>query len=201
MKRIYVLSGFVLILFLGAASVLGQKREHTDADLDRIRKHMELREELHRKMLDNLMSGKHDEDLFRDMENLFEDAMKDSLGGRGSFNFSYGAQNFETEWQESSSGRTLLITPQSKDQKLDINVQNEMVTIKGKSENKTPNGVTVSDFQNSFSIPQDCDSSKVKMDQKNGKIVMFFPWKAVKKTSPKKEERSPLPKADSDVTI
>lgn len=201
MKRMYVLLGSILLLCLWAVSGFGQKREHSDAELDRIRKHMELREQLHRKMLDNLMSGNHDDALFQDMEKLFEDAMKDSLGGSRSFQFSYGAQNFETEWQESSEGRTLLISPQSKDQKLDINVQNETVTIKGKSENKTANGVTVSDFQNSFSIPQDCDSSKVKMDQKNGKIVMFFPWRVAKKLTPKKEERLPLPKAESDVTI
>lgn len=196
----YVLLGSILLLFLWTVSGFGQKRERTDADLDRVRKHMELREELHRKMLDNLMSGRHDDSLFQDMEKLFDDAVKESFGG-SSFQFSYGAQNFETEWRESSAGRTLLITPQSKDQKLDINVQNEMVTIKGKSENKTPNGVSVSDFQNSFSIPQDCDSSKVKMDQKDGKIVMFFPWRVAKKISPKKEERVPLPKTDSDVTI
>lgn len=199
MKRMYVLLGAILVLFIFAVSSFGQKREHSDAELERIKKHMQLREELHRKMLDNLMSGKHDENLFQDMESLFDDAMKESFGG-SSFQYSTG-DVVATEWQESSAGRTLLITPQTKDQKLDINVQNEMVTIKGKSENKTANGISVSDFQNSFSIPQDCDSSKVKMDQKNGKIVMFFPWRVAKKISPKKDERLPLPKTDSDVTI
>lgn len=189
----------ILVLFIFTLSSYGQRREHSDAELERIKKHMQLREELHRKMLDNLMSGRHDENLFQDMEKLFDDAMKDSFGG-SSFQFSTG-DVVATEWQESSGGRTLLITPQTKDQKLDINVQNEMVTIKGKSENKTANGISVSDFQNSFSIPQDCDSSKVKMDQKNGKIVMFFPWRVAKKISPKKDERLPLPKTDSDVTI
>ena len=123
------------------------------------------------------------------------------MGGASSFTYSIGQQNFETEWQESSQGRTLLITPQSKDQKLDINVEKEMVTIKGKNERKTPNGTSVSDFQNSFSIPQDCDSTKVKMDQKDGKIVMFFPWRVEKKIVPKKDDRIPLPKEESDVTI
>ena len=191
MKRMYVLLGAILVLFIFTVSSFGQKREHSDAELERIKKHMQLREELHRKMLDNLMSGRHDENLFQDMEKLFDDAMKDSFGG-SSFQFSTG-DVVATEWQETSAGRTLLITPQSKDQKLDINVQNEMVTIKGKSAN--------SEFQNSFSIPQDCDSTKVKTDQKNGKIVMFFPWRVAKKISPKKEERIPLPKAESDVTI
>jgi HSP20 family molecular chaperone IbpA len=162
---------------------------------------MQLSEELHRKMIENLFYGTHDEDLFKDMEKLMDDAMKDAGVGTSSFSYSFGQQNFDTEWQESSQGRTLLITPQNKDQKLDINVEKEMVTIKGKNERKTQSGTSVSDFQNSFSIPQDCDSSRVKMDQKEGKIVMFFPWKIEKKIVPKKDEKIPLPKSDSDVTI
>jgi HSP20 family molecular chaperone IbpA len=154
-------------------------------------------------MIENLFYGTHDDKIFEDMEKLMEDTMKDFNMNMNSFTYSLGAKNFESEWQESNSGRTLLITPQSKDQKLDINVEKEMVTIKGKNERKTQNGIVSSDFQNSFSIPEDCDSTKVKMDQKDGKIVMFFPWKVAKKVVPKKDEdgRVPLPKDDSDVTI
>lgn len=196
----YVVLGVIFLALLWAFSGFTQKQ---DPQLDQIRKQMELREELHRKMIENLFHGTHDDQLFKDMERLMDDAMKDSFGaGTSSFSYSFGAQNFETEWQESEAGRTLFITPQSKEQKLDINVQKDMVTIKGKSETKTPNGTSVSDFQNSFSIPQDCDSSKVKMDQKSGKIVMFFPWKTMKKeVAPKKDNRIPLPKAEDDVTI
>jgi hypothetical protein len=191
MKRMYVVLAAIVLLIFYAISGFGQKRDTRDADLKRIRKHMQLREELHRKMLNNLLQGTHDESLFGDMEKLFEDTLKDA-GATSTFSFSFG-QNVETEWQESAAGRTLLITPQTKDQKLDINVANGMVTIKGQSENVN--------FQNSFSIPQDCDSGKVKMDQKNGKIEMFFPWLVAKKISPKKDERTPLPKQGSDVTI
>ncbi len=187
----YVILGVFFLALLWAFSGFSQKQDPH-----------QLREELHRKMIENLFHGTHDDQLFKDMEKLMDDAMKDSFGaGTSSFSYSFGAQNFETEWQESESGRTLFITPQSQDQKLDINVQKDMVTIKGKAERKTPNGTSVSDFQNSFSIPQDCDSSKVKMDQKSGKIVMFFPWKEMKKESPKKDNRIPLPKAETDVTI
>lgn len=189
----YVVLSVFILLFLWAFSGFTQKREPVDP--------MVLREELHRKMIENLFHGTHDDALFKDMERLMDEAMKDSFTGTSSFSYSFGAQNFETEWEEDKSGRTLYITPQSKNQKLDINVERDMVTIKGKSEVKTPNGVSVSDFQNSFSIPNDCDSSKVKMDQKGDKIVMFFPWKNLKNSTPKKDERVPLPKAESDVTI
>ncbi len=187
----YVVLSVILIVVSWAVSGFSQKRDTRDAEMERIRKHMQLREEIHRKMLDNLLQGRHDESLFGDMEKLMEEAMKDA-GGTSAFSFSFG-QNVETEWLESAAGRTLLITPQTKDQKLDINVAQGMVTIKGNTEH--------SNFQNSFSIPQDCDSGKVKMDQKDGKIVMFFPWIVAKKISPKKDERVPLPKAESDVTI
>ncbi len=199
MKRMYVLLGSILLIVLWTVSGFTQKREHNDEYYDRIRRHMEMREELHRKMLDNLFNGTHDEDLFRDMDKLFDDAMKDSFGS--SFSYSFGGQSVDTAWEESSSGRTLIITPKSKDQKLDINIEKDMVTIKGKNEVKTPQGMSSSDFSNSFSVPQDCDTSRVKMDQKDGKIVVFFPWRTAKKISPKKDERMPLPKSDSDVAI
>ncbi len=179
----YVVLTVILLLILSSLTVFGQKRDTRDADLARIKKHMEMREELHRKMLENLMHGRHDENLFGEMEKLFEETMKEA-GATSSFSFTMG-QNVETEWQENEKGRTLLITPQTKDQKLDINVNGGMVTIKGTSENVN--------FQNSFSVPQDCDSGKVKMDQKEGKIVMFFPWLSL--------ERKPMPKTKSDVAI
>lgn len=186
----YVILGTLIFLLLWAFSGFTQKQ---DPNI--------LRQELHRKMIENLFYGTHDDSLFNDMQKLMDDAMKDSTGGSSSFSYSFGAQNFETEWQESEKGRTLFITPKTKDQNLDINVQKDMVTIKGKAQRKTSNGTSVSDFQNSFSIPDDCDSTKVKMDQKDGKIVMFFPWKSMKKVIPKKDERVPLPKADTEVTI
>lgn len=194
----YVLLAVIFLLGLWAFAGFSQKREHTDADLDRIRRHMELREELHRKMLDNLFNGTHDESLFSDMDKLFEDAMKESFGSH--FSYSYGSK-VKTNWEETSSGRTLSITPETPEQKLDINVQNGMVTIKGKSEVKTAQGISSSDFSSSFSIPQDVDGTKVRMDQKDGKIVIFFPWKTVKEVAPKKDGRVPLPRDDSDVTI
>lgn len=145
---------------------------------------MQMRDELHRKIMESLMSGEHDENLFKDMDKMFEDAMKDSFGS--SFQFSMGEASVDTEWSESADGRTLLITPKNKDQKLDINIKDDSVTIKGKTD--------TSDFSNAFSVPQDCDSSRVKMDQKNGKIVVFFPWKKAKALKP-------IPKNKQDVPI
>ncbi len=184
----YVVLAVISFFIFWAASGFGQKR---DADLDRVRKHRELREKIHQKMLENLMQGTHDESLFGELEKLMQETTKD-LDSISAFSFSSG-QSVETQWQESSEGRTLLITPPNKDQKLDLSVTGGMVTIKGHTES--------SQFQNSFSIPQDCDGEKVKIDQKGGKIVMFFPWISTQKIVPKKLERIPLPKSKTDVAI
>jgi HSP20 family molecular chaperone IbpA len=107
------------------------------------------------------------------------------------------------EWIETTSGRTLIITPNDPSQQLDINVENGLVVIKGKSENKSPNGVSISNFSNSFNVPGDCDPAKVKMDTKNGKIHMEFPYRTAAKsieTKPK-DERKPIGPSDEDVKI
>lgn len=173
----YVLFGVIFILMVSAFSGFGQKSDPRA-----------LREELHRRMIENLFHGTHDDDLFRDMDKLFDDAMRSNLGSH------LGGSAVETSWTESASGRTLLITPSSPEQKLDIDIQGRMVTIKGKSEVKTPQGTSHSDFSSSFSVPPDVDPSKVKLDQKNGKITAFFPWSGTQK-------RAPLPKGETDVSI
>ena len=85
----YVVLAAIVLLIFYAISGFGQKRDTRDADLERIRKHMQLREELHRKMLNNLLQGTHDESLFGDMEKLFEDTLKDA-GATSTFSFSFG---------------------------------------------------------------------------------------------------------------
>ena len=121
----------------------------------------------------------------------------DSLDSLGS-----ATANYQSEWQEDKKGRTLVVTPQNPDQQLDINVQNEVITIKGKKEIKTPQGSSLSSFANSFSVPGDCDGSKVKIRQDAGKILIELPYRAIKEvTPPKKPERTPIKSTESDVTI
>ncbi|MGE3611083.1 MAG: Hsp20 family protein [Bacteriovoracaceae bacterium] len=195
MKRMYVTLAVIFILFLSAATVVGQKMS-PESDFDRIKRRMELREEMHRRMLNKLFNGVGpDQDMFKDMEEILEEE-----AGLPSISMT---STYETEWQEGPQGKILVVKPKNKDQQLDINVSGELVTISGKNEVKSSSGTSVSSFSNSFSIPEDCDGSRVKIDQKDGKILVSFPYRKVKTISkPKMEnERQPLPKPEDAVEI
>lgn len=206
MKRMYVALAIMFLLVFWAGALLGQQKSKSsfdDPQMDGFEKRMRMRQEMHRRMMDKLINGNGpDQDMFSDMEKFLDEAMSDSLSPFSSVRGV--SNNFKTEWNESASGRTLVITPSSPEQKLDIDVTNGMVTIKGKSEIKNGNNVSVSNFQNSFSVPADCDFSKVKIDQKDGKILVQFPYTATSKPKvikPIEEDRKPLPPSESDVQV
>ena len=156
---------------------------------------MKMRLEMHRRMMEKLINGNGPDDgLFNDMEQMMNDVMKDSFTGFDSY--AHRPQNFKSEWKESKTGRTLEIIPNTADQKLDINVAKNVITITGKTEIKTANGMQVSNFTNSFSVPGDVEAGKMKMDLKDGKILVYFPfWK------PTDTKRKPVGPSDKDVPI
>lgn len=208
MKRMYVTLAAILLLFIWAISCLGQKITSDDkgANFDRMKRRMELREEMHRRMRDKLLHGiGPDQDLFKDIEQMFEDSMSDAFSGLDQFQID--SDNFKSEWMESKTGRTLVIIPKEKDQKLNIDVSDAAITIKGETQHKTATSTYSSTFSNSFPVPDDCDGTKVKMDQKDGKILVQFPFKTGKSVTtpriqpPKEEERKPLPPSEGEVTI
>lgn len=201
MKRMYVTLGVMFLLVFWAFSSMGQKTTAPNSELEQLQKRLELREEMHRRMMDKLINGNGpDQDMFKDMERAFEEVFSDSFTGVDSF--TPHAQNFKAEWTETSSGRTLVITPKTPEQKLDINVNNNMVTIKGETETKSAQGSSKMSFNNSFSVPGDVDAKKVIMGQKDGKILVQFPYVSVKSvTIPPKNERKPLPPNENDVSI
>lgn len=193
------------MLLIWSISVLGQKDiRPLPPEEDSFKKAMELREELHKRMRDTLFNGfLRDEDLFSDMEKLFEDAMSDSFSSFGPRMGFSSISNYQTNWHEDKSGRTLVIIPKEKNQNLDITVEKGFVTIKGKIETKSGQSSSISSFSNSFNVPSDVDWGKVKMDQKDGKILVHFPWKDLKtiEKKPRNDERIPLPPSESDVEI
>jgi HSP20 family molecular chaperone IbpA len=193
MKRMYVTLGLILTVMIWTFSSLGQKDRTSDSTFNRSERRQQLREEMHRRMRDKLLHGiGPDQDLFQGMEQLLEDSFSDSFSAFESFG-SMGA-NFSTEWITSDKGRTLVVTPKSENQQLDIDVNKGMITIKGKTENKTGHSTSLSSFSNSFSIPQDLDADKVQIAQKDNKILVEFPYRKEEKTIslPKKEERKPI---------
>lgn len=207
MNRIYIALTVILLMIFGVGNLLGQinARPVDDKDSPSLEQRYKMREEMHRRMMEKLLKGTgSNEDLFKDMEQFLDEVMSDSFSGFDSFTRTT-AQNYKMEWSETKEGRTLEITPKSKDQELDINVSNGLVIIKGKTETKTQSGTSISSFSNSFNIPGDCDPSKVKMDQKDGKILVQFPfWNTKEITEKQKKDsngRKPVPPSKDDVQI
>jgi HSP20 family molecular chaperone IbpA len=207
MKRMYVILGIMFLLLLAVLSTcLAQFQSSPPPSrpnvepLDHLKRSMELREEMHRRMRDKILRGiGPDQDMFKDMEKLLEETMSESHSG---FDSIVPAANFSMEWLRSNGGRTLVVTPKNPQQQLDIDVKTHMITIKGKVENKSAGNSFVSSFSNTFSVPEDCDGDRVKIDQRDGKILVELPFRSVKQINvPKKEERKPLPPSGEEVTI
>lgn len=200
----YVVLFLMLAVVFWAGTLFGQQgtRPVDDRPSDLMEKRMKMREEMHRRMMDKLINGfGPDQDMFSDMESMMDEMLRDSFTGFSSL--APSASNFSMEWQERSDGRTLAITPKDPGQNLDINVSNGLVIIKGKSENKSSQGVSVSNFTNSFNVPEDCDPSKVKIDQKDGKILVHFPYRTAKslQLKPQENDRKPLKPSEEDIQI
>ena len=178
-----------------ALSSLGQKSQDLS---EQMQKRLELREEMHRRMMDKLLRGVGpDQDLFKDMEQMFEESMNDSFATIDAFSTNSSA--FSSEWQADEKGRILVITPKDSKAQLDIDVKGYLITIKGKTEKSANGSSFISSFSNSFSVPNDCDGTKVKMDQKDGKILVQFPYfkaQNIKNVPIQKDERKPLPPQD-----
>lgn len=177
-----------LFLILLCSVVIAQTTNHDRASEEqRMLRYRQLMDEAHKRLRDSLIHGfGDDDDIFKGMDQLLQDSFTMGPSLMPSLK-----KNYDMEWTETRTGRVLTIIPKDPKQQLDINVQNNMVTIKGSVEEKTPQGTSSSSFSNSFSVPSDCDASKVKMSQKNGSIVMDFPYGSA---APVKDSRKPLKK-------
>lgn len=198
----------VLLLMFGlvfwAGAILGQQGSSSqDREADLIEKKLKMRQEMHRRMLDKLLHGiGPDQGMFSDMEKMMEEMMSESFSGFSSSLAISGDSQFKMEWSESKAGRTLQITPNSPEQELDINVANGMITIQGKAKAESQGTVSYSNFSNSLSVPPDCDASRVKIDQKDGKLLVQFPYVKAKALEVKpKDRRTPVGPSESDVPI
>lgn len=198
MKRMYIILAVIFVVMVGALSAIGQiitQSPPAREPFDRAKRRMELREEMHRRMRAKLFQGQGpDQDMFKDMESAFAEAMDDAQ---------IEVANFKSEWSETQSGRVLTLTPQSPEQKLNIDVNATVITIKGESVQKTDTTSISSSFVNSFPVPDDCDGTKVKMNQKGGSILVELPFKIAKAAVkvPANEERKPLPPSAGDIEI
>lgn len=208
MKRMYVVLIIFLLGLIGIAFAFGQIQNQPQTQsknrqpFDRQKRRAELREEMHRRIRDMLINGRGDQnDLFKDLEQQFEDTMADSFSGLDQSSL---VSNFKSEWTETKEGRTLIITPKDQNQKINIDVNATVITIKGETQQQSATTTSSSTFINSFPVPDDCDGTRVKMDSKDGNILVILPFKSIPqvKIEPKKIEKKPLtPTTPEDIDI
>jgi len=133
----------------------------------------------------------------REMESAMEELMRDSMSEmdslrRESDSLGLGARGgVQLAWSESKDGRTLMVTPASADAQMDVQVLNGLITIKSEVVKGNSRSMTSS----TQLVPGDCDGDKVKTEGKDGKLVLFFPWKLADK------ERKPLKSDQSNIDI
>lgn len=163
---------------------------------------MKARDEMLKSLMDDSFSG--------EFEKRMEDIMK-RFGGIGPGNpfdqsdsLAIGSYN----WEETPTEKILKIkVTQSKDQPLDIKIENGMISIKGIAETLSGTGANKIksriNFQKSFSLPTDIDQSnpEFKNNEKLGELWITFK-KIMSKKSPKPvEERIPVKPTDQDISI
>lgn len=190
MKRMYVTLAVMVLLLLCTGSLLAQFGRPVD-NQDALDKKIELYEKMHRQLVEKLILGiEPDSNIFQDMEVFENEFLRDPFAHKPS------NQDYSMKWLEDKSGRTLKIIPKTPDQRLDISVVDGLISIKGKSEQQTFRGTSVSNFSHSFSVPSDCNPSKVKIDHKDGEVHVKFPF-----TNQSSSKLKPLPPSDHDIQI
>lgn len=197
----YVVLGAIILFTLVVFEALGQKLTGTRSQTaptqntpqDQIRLRMQLREEMHRRMREKILNGiGEDDELFKGMEQMMNEAFSDPTMGAGLLDES--VQPVRIDWTVTKTGRVLIITPKDPSQKIDLDVKQDTISIKG--ENKSQH--SASHFANSFPVPNDCDGKKVKISSKDGKIMMEFPFRKLEKQT---DGRKPLPPLGEEISI
>jgi hypothetical protein len=177
---------FTVLLFSGAT--VAQKMSPEEYARKRAEFDRRLRERIFNSA--TIDSDRWVQEMERAMEELMQDSLRDidSLR-RDSDAFGFGARGgTKLAWSEGREGRTLTVTPASPEVQMDVQVLNGIITIK--TEQATGNSRSQS--SSSQMVPGDCDGDQVKTEGKDGKLVLFFPWKKTEsapkplKTGPRK---------------
>jgi HSP20 family molecular chaperone IbpA len=187
------------------------------SDMQRLREHLLQQQQRLRQMFDD--------DFFKDDFSHFDKVFKDFFGDRGFDDDFFTGPGFgqffkqlrpfdhmgsgQAHWINTPNERTLVLKIKTqKDAPVDINIKDGVVTIKADIkevvEHKDPQtgaiskSISMSSYNNSFSVPDDCDANKAQIENKNGEIVIHFPKRkisgggTIKTATPQKDDRQEL---------
>jgi HSP20 family molecular chaperone IbpA len=133
-----------------------------------------------RQMRAELMRDFNSKDFYKDFEDLKKSfgQSQDSFMGFLGLDEEMSGDLYELKWKDTKEGKDLEIIPKDKQTELNIAVEGEMVTIKGKRTSKKGDAMSgVQQFEYSQNIPYDLDAAKNKISEKDGKIIVSFPRK------------------------
>ena len=145
-------------------------------------------------------------------DSTFQSAMDHFNNSLNEFSTNFDGMSlaqFKTQWDKGQDGRTLYIQTQSKEQKLDIKIENQMLEIKTAEEKKTENMQSVSQSTQLIAVPYDCDGNKARISQTDDGIKVFFPFtesvkiRQLKKSQKKgiESERIPVKPQNNEVDV
>lgn len=184
-----------LVLILNTIPSFAQNQ-----DFDRMKQRMQLREEAHRRMREKILKGRGGDDLFDDLEKMFNDMMNDtSTSFEPRDDFAVSSNSFSTEWVSDGKTKTLILTPKDKSVELDINVKDQVITIGSKQKSKDQNSYSESSSTSIFPVPIECDGGKVQMKSVDNSIHLVFPLRVQKNGD--QNDRQPLKPSSGDVEI
>lgn len=112
---------------------------------------------------------------------------------------SFSQSMLKTRWEQDKEGRTMVITPTEKNQKIDIKIENGMIQISSAEEKTAENMRSQSVSTQMMSVPHDCDADKAKISQLAEGVKIFFPYKTqTKEVSP---DRIPIKPSNDAIDI
>lgn len=169
-----------------------RKPETRQERRERLRQKMQEQMRESRRIIEQFLS----DDMFTDMHQQFEDMMKQFDQGNADpfeqffddkamerlFGGMRGSKAFgmlgtgQSRWIETPKERILILKIEStKDSPIDFKIEESTITISGKVSRTSNRGVTSHNFKRTFSIPDDCDPTQAKFENKDGEILIKFP--------------------------
>lgn len=185
-------TGFLLLLLITTVG-----KAFSESSDERLKRRMQLREEMHQKMRDSLFNDFDASSSFQKMDQLMDELMKDAFSDFDQSAFQLNSSNgISTHWRESEKGRILTVKTEDKDAKVDVQVNGQKITLKTEYEQKSGQGLMKGQSTQMQTVPHDCDGDLVKMEATDKGVELFFPYKTGVQTT---DERRPIEGNANDI--
>jgi HSP20 family molecular chaperone IbpA len=194
MRILFIL--FVIILSFSTLAAANKKEQNEfdqmqEREMEMIRKlmgadHFKQMDERLEMLMKKFMQNNDNDDIDKFFDRShFDKFMKD-------WNPHQSLGEGESHWLETPTERILILKlKQSKDSPIDIKIQNNMISVSGKSVLKSASGTSISSYSKSEGVPDDVDANSAEIENKNGDVQIRFKKKVAQKTAAPKSKPAP----------